>query len=546
MKLNSAISLSPILVLLLGACADDADFTADDGTGDTDGTETGEPDTSEAAPDDTDAGGPVCGDGLVESDEACEPGSSGDEDGLCTPDCQLNVCGDGYTFADDFEACDDGNELDDDECTTACELNVCGDGIIFYGVEGCDDGNDVEGDGCSNSCEPEQVTQIVAGATHACALLHTGAVRCWGENTYGELGYGHTETIGDDEHPAAAGDVEIGGIAVQISAGYFHTCALLDTGAVRCWGNNIAGQLGTPGSQDIGDDEVPATAGDIVLGGSAVQITSGDAHTCALLDTGAVRCWGLNSHGQLGYGHMESIGDNENPSLAGDVTLGFHKAVQISAGSFQTCAVLANGAVRCWGSSFGGVLGYGNLNQIGDDETPASAGDVQLDAKAVQVSTHLAHSCARLETGDVQCWGGVALGYPSVEDAVGDDEFPTAVGTVDVGGAVLDVSTGQYHTCAVLEGGAVRCWGASPVGQLGYGNTGQVGYVQHPSAVDSVDLGGAAITSIVTGDVFTCALGVNGSVRCWGGNEFGQLGLGNTENVGDDELPIDVDPVRVF
>ncbi|WP_181234609.1 RCC1 domain-containing protein [Enhygromyxa salina] len=524
------------------------DLTADDGTGDTDGTETGEQDTSDPAPDDTDmaTGGPVCGDGLVEGDEACEPGSEGDEDGLCTPECQLNACGDGYTFPDDFEACDDGNALDDDECTNACEFNVCGDGIIFYGVEGCDDGNDVVGDGCSSSCEPEQVTQIVAGAAHTCALLHTGAVRCWGYNGAGALGYGHTETIGDDDQPAAAGDIDLGGIAVQLSAGMFHTCALLDTGAVRCWGTNYAGQLGIPGSENIGDDEVPAAGGDVVLGGSAVQITSGDSHTCALLDTGKVRCWGYNDRGQLGYGHTETIGDDENPSLAGDVTLGFHSAVQLSAGARQTCAVLEDGALRCWGSADTGALGYGNLDDIGDNETPWSAGNVQLGAKAVQVTTHLRHTCARLETGEVRCWGGPAIGVPHLKNFIGDDEFPTAVGPVDVGGAVLDISTGEDHTCAVLEGGDVRCWGDSSNGQLGYGNTDNVGYSQHPSAVPTVDLGGAAITSVVTGYAHTCALVVDGSVRCWGDNSQGQLGLGNTENVGDDELPVDVDLVRVF
>ncbi|KIG16938.1 Molybdopterin oxidoreductase, iron-sulfur binding subunit [Enhygromyxa salina] len=525
---------------MLSGCADSANV-GDDGTDETDSTETGEQDPPSDT--DTDAGGPVCGDGLVEADEACEPG---DDTGLCTPDCQLNVCGDGHVFADDFEACDDGNDLDDDACTTACEPNVCGDGIIFYGVEGCDDGNDVAGDGCSNTCTPEQVTQIVAGATHTCALLHTGAVRCWGENTFGMLGYGHTDTIGDDEHPAAAGDIDMGGIAVQLSAGYYHTCALLDTGAVRCWGSNIVGQLGIPGQQDVGDDEVPSSVSEVDIGGKVVQITSGDAHNCALLDTGKVRCWGLNHRGQLGYGNTLDIGDDENPSLAGDVNLGLHAAVALSAGAYSTCAVLDNGAVRCWGSGNNGILGYGNLEHIGDDETPSTAGNVDVGGKATQVSIHLLHTCARLDTGEVRCWGlGTLSGHPWAKYTIGDDEPPTAVGTVDLGVGVVDVSTGQFHTCVVLDGGGVRCWGSADQGQLGYGSDEFIGDDEGPTSVGLVELGGS-VTSLVTGDAHSCALVLDGSVRCWGSNEYGQLGLGHTQNIGDDELPTSADPIRVY
>lgn len=111
------------------------------------------------------------------------------------------------------------------------------------------------------------------------------------------------------------------------------------------------------------------------LGGTAVQIALGYSHTCALLDTGAVRCWGENAIGQLGYGHTNPIGDNESPASVGDVQLG-GKAVEIAAGYQHTCALLDTGALRCWGEGTFGALGYGDTNAIGDAETPASAGDV--------------------------------------------------------------------------------------------------------------------------------------------------------------------------
>jgi alpha-tubulin suppressor-like RCC1 family protein len=105
--------------------------------------------------------------------------------------------------------------------------------------------------------------QITAGANHTCVLLDRGAVRCWGENKNGQLGYGHTHDIGDKQLPASAGDVPLGGRAVQISAGGLHTCAVLDTGRLRCWGDNEWGQLGYGHKRNIGDDETPASAGDV-------------------------------------------------------------------------------------------------------------------------------------------------------------------------------------------------------------------------------------------------------------------------------------------
>jgi alpha-tubulin suppressor-like RCC1 family protein len=219
------------------------------------------------------------------------------------------------------------------------------------------------------------VTQLAAGGHHTCAVLSTGAVRCWGRGQYGQLGYGNTSNIGDDETPAMAGDVDVGGVVEQLAGGQVHTCALLDTGAVRCWGYGLYGELGYGNTSRIGDNETPASAGDVDVGGTVTQLAAGSMHVCALLDTGAVRCWGNAAAGKLGYGNLRSIGDNETPATAGDVDVG-GPVVRLAAGELHTCAVLSTGAVRCWGSGWQGRLGYGNTNNIGDNETPASAGDV--------------------------------------------------------------------------------------------------------------------------------------------------------------------------
>ena len=123
--------------------------------------------------------------------------------------------------------------------------------------------------------------------------------------------------------------------AVAIAAGELHTCAVLDDGSVRCWGSGADGRLGYGNVASIGDTESPAAAGPVSLGigRSAVAITAGDSHTCALLDDGSVRCWGQGRSGQLGYASSASVGDDEQPATAGPVDLGAGRsAVAISAG----------------------------------------------------------------------------------------------------------------------------------------------------------------------------------------------------------------------
>ncbi len=169
----------------------------------------------------------------------------------------------------------------------------------------------------------------------------------------------------------------MGASAVSLVAGETHTCALLAGGKVRCWGDPAFGRLGYANVDIIGDDEAPSSAGDVTLGAAATALSAGE-HTCALLDGGELRCWGRAENGQLGYGNMDPIGDDETPASAGDVAVG-KKVTQIAAGKAHTCALLADGAVRCWGEGNGGKLGYGNTESIGDDETPSSAGDVDFE-----------------------------------------------------------------------------------------------------------------------------------------------------------------------
>lgn len=421
--------------------------------------------------------------------------------------------------------------------------------FILYTSTGCDS---------TESVRYSQVQSIVSGDFHNCALLRGGSVRCWGQSIMGQLGYGNRENIGDDESCASAGDVEIGGKVVQLSAGKFHTCALLENNAVRCWGHGFFGQLGYGNTEDIGDDETPKQAGDVDIDATVVQLAAGGLHTCVLLDTEAVRCWGDGTNGQLGYANVEDIGDDESPAVLEDVDVG-GKVKQIVAGDVHSCALLENGSVRCWGrgeppleDAVGGFgqLGYGNLENIGDDETPASAGDVDVGEKVRSLAAGSVHTCAVLESGAVRCWGrdegrqGFGqLGYGTNEN-IGDNETPASAGDIDVGEAVTQIAAADVHTCALLENGRVRCWGFGGFGQLGYGNRYNVGIDKSPAEAGDIDVGGQ-VRQISAGARHTCALLENNRVICWGQGASGQLGTGHLENIGDDESPADSGPIRL-
>ena len=402
-----------------------------------------------------------------------------------------------------------------------------------------------------------------AGGVQSCSLLASGSVRCWGYGGDGELGYGNTDSVGDDETPASAGPVDLGSglSATAISAGDFHTCAILVGGSVRCWGFGGDGRLGYGNLANVGDTQAPGSVGPVDLGTgplgtphTAVAISAGGSHTCAILDDGSVRCWGYGADGQLGYGNPDSIGDNETPGSVGPVDLAGHKAVAISAGGRHTCAILDDGTVRCWGYGAYGQLGYGNTSNVGNTSlsTPATVGSVNLGAPAIAISAGQNHTCAILSDRTVRCWGYGSdgeLGYGN-RSSIGATPLPTpgSVGPVDLGGhKALAISAGQSHTCAVLDDHSVRCWGLGVSGRLGYGNTNNVGDYQTPGSVGPVDLGpGRSAAAISAGGRHTCARLDDGSVRCWGYGAYGRLGYCNESNVGDTQTPGSVGPVNLF
>ncbi|HKG35650.1 MAG TPA: hypothetical protein VKA89_04325, partial [Solirubrobacterales bacterium] len=232
---------------------------------------------------------------------------------------------------------------------------------------------------------------VDAGLGHTCVLLDTGQVRCWGQGGLGQNGYPGNPVVGDDETPGSVGPVDLGAgrTATAISSTNQHTCAILDTRQVRCWGAGTVGRLGYANENNVGDDETPGSVGPVDLAGgrTARAITAGGAHTCAILDTGQVRCWGNAGVGAIGSGNTTTIGDNETPGSAPPVDIGTGRtAVAITAGGAHTCAILDTGQVRCWGLGTAGRLGTGDTATIGDNETPGSTPPVDIGAGRTAVA----------------------------------------------------------------------------------------------------------------------------------------------------------------
>jgi uncharacterized repeat protein (TIGR01451 family) len=401
-----------------------------------------------------------------------------------------------------------------------------------------------------------QAGMLDVGGAHSCALLESGDVRCWGISNSGKLGYPGTGNIGDNETPSSAGPVDLGAgrTARAVATGDDHSCALLDDGQIQCWGTGANGRLGYGNTANIGDTETPGSVDTVNLGPgrSARAISGGGPHTCAILDDSSVRCWGAGSNGRLGYGNTNAIGDNETPGSAGPVDLGAGRTARaISAGSSHTCALLDDNTVRCWGVG-GASLGYASNANIGDTETPGSVGPVDLGAgrTARAISAGGAHTCALLDDGSVRCWGAGdngRLGYGNTT-TIGDNETPGTVGPVDLGAGrtARAISVGGGHTCALLDDNSIRCWGAAANGQLGYANVNEIGDNETPGTVGPVDLGaGRTARAITAGSGHTCALLDDGRVRCWGSADSGELGYGNTDEIGDTETPGSAGPVSL-
>jgi cysteine-rich repeat protein len=414
------------------------------------------------------------------------PGDSGSAD-LTTADDDGDDT-DGCTPGTLGCPCDDGSCADDLVCNEgSCISATCGNGTT-EGPEECDDQNDVEDDGCENDCTISPGAAIVAaGGDHTCVVTYDGRVRCWGEGDLGRTGQLAEIDIGDDELPTAGVDLPFDSRVTAIGLGDGYGCALLSNGSVACWGSNAKGRLGVGNTEPAVLDARGDVLTPLVFDVPVVHLSVGRAHACVVHQGGAVRCWGDSGKGRLGYGNTEVVGDDDTPMDQDPILIG-GQAVALATGTEHTCALLDDGKVRCWGAASEGRLGVPTAGDIGDDETPDSLGELldfdEQDATAIAADGH--HTCAIVGDDDeLWCWGNGGNGRLGT-GVTTDATVPTRIET---GGTARHVDTGEAHTCVVLNDvefrertldHAVRCFGEGMGGRLG--------------SAASVDLGGTEAT----------------------------------------------------
>jgi alpha-tubulin suppressor-like RCC1 family protein len=405
---------------------------------------------------------------------------------------------------------------------------------------------------CTDQGPNVPILDIALGRTHTCALLEGGCVRCWTGSLVTTGSEASSETLGAvAEFRAGSGqlgipnktrcdqralwdigaNVRLGGKAIAISAGEQHTCALLEGGCVRCWGENSKGQLGLGNTENIGDYETPDCFAPVRLGAPARAVSLGANFSCALLVDGNVRCWGSNDYGQLGLGNNGNVGEKASPLSVCPLDLG-EKALSIAASYEFTCAILASRHVRCWGR---GAVGQpvppmkpvavnpptpveNKATWIGDNEAPVSVPPVSLPLPAIDLAV-ASHACALLEDNSIYCWGDnehYALGFDS--PGMADTPLPMAVKFPPIAVGGLHASTG---TCAITLSGATYCVG-SDVGRSLYDMrffNGQPPSIHNGALFPGLRrIGGNVRSKRLVYGLFQdgpCALVTDTKIRCW-------------------------------
>jgi alpha-tubulin suppressor-like RCC1 family protein len=294
------------------------------------------------------------------------------------------------------------------------------------------------------------VLAIAAGAGHTCALTSAGGVKCWGSNLSGQLGDGTTTQNGTP--------VDVNGLVsgvAAIAAGYHHTCALTDAGIVKCWGGNSSGQLGDGTTTQ---HSTPADVGGLPL---VIRLAAGNIHTCAVTASGGVKCWGWNMFGQLGDG---TTTQRTAPVDVVGLTSGI---AEISTGDIHTCVLTDSGAVKCWGDNTSGQLGDGTTTRR---TAPVEVSELTSGITGIAASTLSYHTCAVTAIGGAKCWGSNRSGQLG-DGTTTNRTSPVDVSglTRDA----ITITSGREHTCAVMNSSqrVIKCWGGNGGGQLGDGTT---------------------------------------------------------------------------
>ncbi|MDA7740343.1 putative Ig domain-containing protein, partial [Euryarchaeota archaeon] len=340
---------------------------------------------------------------------------------------------------------------------------------------------------------------MAAGEDHSCAIKDDGTVRCWGEGANGRLGYGGST---DKNSPTATSSLGTGRTAIDITAGGDHTCAVLDDGSVMCWGANTWGQLG-----DGTTTSRTSPTQTLSLGRPAVAVEAGMFFTCALLDNGSVSCWGKNNQGQLGRGYTNASSDlsQRTPGLTLPMP-GGRPVISMDISHYMVCGVVDNGSIACWSQYGGGHTP--SLKTFFNDANPAK-----------DVATGRYSACGLMENGNVTCWGTGFLGTGGSGQTANPGVIWPNLGS---GRTAIHVELGRKHNCALLDNNAVKCWGDDAYGQMANGAS--TSNKNTPTSVSFAS--GVVVQDIIAGQWHTCIAAQTNEMYCWGDGVYGKLGDG--------------------
>lgn len=400
---------------------------------------------------------------------------------------------------------------------TTCALTTSGQVMCWGANESGEVGNGGSGDVLlptlidGGALAGVTVAELAMATQTTCARSSSGAVACWGANTFGQLGTGNLTPA--SVPTAVSTGVLSTATAVSLSTAGGHVCVVTNTASVACWGNNVYGQVG---DSTTTDRSVPTLAdGGVLAAATASRVYVGGSYSCAVLSTGRAACWGWNSSGQLANATTVDI---HVPEIVGRRALAGVEVVDVTAGLQHWCALDADGAVYCWGDNSNGQVGIAGAVSV---TSPTKVASGALAGKqVVQISAGERHTCALTDLAETICWGSNLYGQLGTGTPLTEGVLPALVAPGDLSGqTVTKISAGYGHTCAVTLSGALACWGLGAWGQLGTGTTDSAAT---PVAVTGGALNGATVVDVDAGQSHTCAR-TEAALVCWGGNDAEQV-----------------------
>ena len=358
---------------------------------------------------------------------------------------------------------------------------------------------------------------LAASSFHTCVVMDDNKMKCWGDGVSGTLGNGSFADKNVPEYVALGANGGPSLATEHFSYGHFSLARMID-GSIQGWGENGQNNIGCDTTGDPNcwwggaqwtplQTNMPSTR-------TAIQVSPGLHHSCAVMDDLSVWCWGQNNYGQVGNGNAPqdvNQGPTNIPLPTG------RTAIALAGGSQYSCAVLDDGSAMCWGSNDYGQLGTGNYVDV-DEPTAVTA--IPSNRTIAAISAAQKTTCAILDDGNLVCWGRGELGQ------FGDGTYTSSSTTaryvsLPAGRTAISIATGMEHVCAVLDDHSAWCWGNNSYGQIGDGTT-----TNRPMPTSVSFPAGLTVSVITTGSTHTCAIASNASVYCWGSHEEGELGLG--------------------